>query len=125
MLTSSFFALTHIDDTITTRSRILIADSHAKILDPSQALAYLFHQSPHVFPIVGVQTVQHIHLLPGALSISLSKQDIEAIHAAKPFDPLFPNSFLWEGRAYSTRLTGAEQTNYRMACWLGEPGRGA
>jgi len=43
------------------------------------ALAYLFHQSTHVLPIVGVQTVEHVKAMAPAMSISLSKDEIEEI----------------------------------------------
>ncbi|KAH7087981.1 NADP-dependent oxidoreductase domain-containing protein [Paraphoma chrysanthemicola] len=84
------------------------------------ALAYLFHQSTHVFPIVGVQTVEHVKLLPDALSVQLTSSEIEEIHGAAPFNPLFPNTFLF-GVKYSTRLTVADQTSYQMSTWLDAP----
>ena len=85
------------------------------------ALAYLFHQSTHVFPIVGVQTVEHVKAMVPALSISLSKEEIEEIHGAAPFNPLFPQNFIFGGRPYSTRLTAADQANYQMAAWIDAP----
>lgn len=85
-----------------------------------QALAYLFHQSTHVVPIVGVQTVDHVNALPAALGISLSKEEIDEIHGAAPFNPLFPNTFLFE-KQYNTRLTVADQIHYQMATWLAAP----
>ncbi|CAN9097062.1 unnamed protein product [Alternaria alternata] len=85
------------------------------------ALAYLFHQSTHVFPIVGVQTVEHVKAMVPALGISLSKEEIEEIHSAAPFNPLFPQNFIFGGRPYSTRLTAADQANYQMAAWIDAP----
>ncbi|KAH6137750.1 hypothetical protein HBI68_228980 [Parastagonospora nodorum] len=84
------------------------------------ALAYLFHQSTHVFPIVGVQTVEHVKLLPAAMGVKLSSEEIDEIHGAAPFNPLFPNTFLFEGR-YNTRLTVADQIHYQMATWIDAP----
>ncbi|RYP34407.1 hypothetical protein DL767_004276 [Monosporascus sp. MG133] len=84
------------------------------------ALTYLFHQSTYVFPIVGVQTVEHVKALPGALRIKLSKEEIEQIHDAAPFNPLFPHTFLF-GKKYNTGLAAADQVNYQMAAWIDAP----
>ncbi|KAJ9497553.1 hypothetical protein H2202_006977 [Exophiala xenobiotica] len=88
------------------------------------ALAYLFHQSAYVFPIVGVQTVEHVHAMPDALRVRLSKEDIAAIHAAKPFDPLFPMNFLFNYRQdqpYTLDLTAANNEQYQMGAWIDAP----
>lgn len=89
--------------------------------DEQQALAYLFHQSTYVFPIVGVQTVDHVKKMPNAVNIQLSDEEIEEIQNAAPFNPLFPNSFLFAGRSYNTKLTAAGQTNYQMPTWINAP----
>jgi hypothetical protein len=78
------------------------------------------HQFTHVFPIVGVQTVEHVKLLPAAMSVELTSGEIDEIHAAAPFNPLFPNTFLF-GEKYNTRLTVADQTSYQMSTWLDAP----
>lgn len=88
--------------------------------DHTHALAYLFHQSTYVFPIVGVQTVEHVKLLPNALGIELSREEIDKIQDAAVFNPLFPNTFLF-GHKYNTRLTAADQGNYQMATWINAP----
>ncbi|KAF1961213.1 Aldo/keto reductase [Byssothecium circinans] len=99
----------------------LAASKNATLQDI--ALAYLFHQSTHVFPIVGVQTVEHVNLLPAALSIKLSTEEIDEIHGAAPFTPLFPQRFLFGDEGYNTRLTVADQVNYKMAAWLDAPSK--
>lgn len=89
-----------------------------------QALAYLFHQSTFVFPIVGVQTVEHVRAMPEALHVQLSKEEIDAIHNVVPFNPLFPMNFLFNFRgtqAYNTRLTAANNHQYQMAAWIDAP----
>lgn len=86
------------------------------------ALAYLFHQSTYVFPIVGVQTVDHVKRLPAAMGVQLSAEEIREIHGAASFSPLFPNTFLF-GPAYNTRLTAADQVHYQMATWIDSPSR--
>lgn len=99
----------------------LTSDAHRKhVLTAPQALAYLFHQSTHVFPLVGVQTVEQVKLLLGALSVKLSSEEVEEIHDAAPFNPLFPNNFLFECK-YNTRLTVADQVHYQMATWIDAP----
>ncbi|KAE8333045.1 NADP-dependent oxidoreductase domain-containing protein [Aspergillus sergii] len=88
------------------------------------ALAYLFHQSTYVFPIVGVQTVEHVKALPDALRVRLSTDEINAIQNAAHFDPLFPNNYYFpyeNGRGYSLRLTVADQKNYRSGAWIDAP----
>ena len=54
------------------------------------------------------------------MAISLSNEEIDEIHGAKNFDPLFPNTFLF-GQKYNTRLTVADQANYQMATWIDAP----
>ncbi|SCO86131.1 probable voltage-gated shaker-like K+ channel, subunit beta/KCNAB [Fusarium oxysporum] len=88
------------------------------------ALAYLFHQTTYVFPIVGVQTVEHVKAMPEALRVRLSTEDIDAIHNATPFNPLFPNNYYFpyeNGRGYSLRLTVADHKNYRAGAWISAP----
>ncbi|KAF2137080.1 uncharacterized protein K452DRAFT_362117 [Aplosporella prunicola CBS 121167] len=85
------------------------------------ALAYLFAQSPHVTPIAGVQTVEHVNALPDALRISLSRADVAKIHAAARFDPLFPMSFLLNYRGdkeFHLGLGTADVQQYQMAAWI-------
>lgn len=85
-------------------------------------LYVLFHHSTYVFPIFGVQTVEHVKAIPGALRIKLSKDDIGEIHDAAPFNPLFPNSFLFgEKTRYSTKLTAEDVVQYKMAAWIDAP----
>lgn len=90
----------------------------------TQALAYLFHQSAYVFPIVGVQTVEHVKAMPEAVSITLSKSEIETIQGAYPFDPLFPMNFLFNfknDQPYNLSLTAAHNQQYQMAAWINAP----
>ncbi|KAH0847975.1 Norsolorinic acid reductase A [Fonsecaea pedrosoi] len=88
------------------------------------ALAYLLHQSTYVYPIVGVQTVEHVKALPEALRIELSKEDVEAIQDAGDYRPPFPMSFLfqWTGEEkYHLGLTPADVSQYQMAAWIQAP----
>lgn len=59
--------------------------------------------------------------MPNAVEIQLSNDEIDEIQNAAPFDPLFPNSFLFSGRAYNTKLTAADEGNYQMATWINAP----
>ncbi|KAF6825943.1 norsolorinic acid reductase [Colletotrichum plurivorum] len=88
------------------------------------ALAYLFHQSPYVFPIVGVNTVAHIQALPEAVGVELSKADIDRIHEASPFDPRYPMNFYFgymSAKKYDLSLTALDNNHYRMAAWIDTP----
>lgn len=87
------------------------------------ALAYLFHQSTYVFPIVGVQSVEHVHAIPGAVEVKLSEEEIRELHAAANFNPLFPHTFLFDKDPYSTKLTFAHQTHFQMTTWLDAPSK--
>ncbi|KAH7165193.1 NADP-dependent oxidoreductase domain-containing protein [Dactylonectria macrodidyma] len=88
------------------------------------AVAYLFHQSTYVFPIVGVNTVAHIKALPDAVRVKLTREDIDAIHEASPYDPGFPMSFLFsygKHRKYDLSLTAADTESYNMWAWFDAP----
>ncbi|KAL4920498.1 NADP-dependent oxidoreductase domain-containing protein [Aspergillus aurantiobrunneus] len=88
------------------------------------ALAYLFHQSTYVIPIVGVQTTDHIRVMNDAVTVRLSPEEIREIQEAAPFNPLFPMNFLFggsDGKEYSTRLTVVNHRQYRMAAWIDAP----
>ncbi|KAM5358380.1 hypothetical protein ACJZ2D_015333 [Fusarium nematophilum] len=87
-------------------------------------IAYLFHQSPYVFPIVGVNTAAHIKALPDAVRVRLTREDIDAIHEASPYDPGFPMSFLFgytAPRKYDLSLTPADIDQYNMWAWFDAP----
>ncbi|KAH8687038.1 NADP-dependent oxidoreductase domain-containing protein [Ilyonectria robusta] len=88
------------------------------------ALAYLFHQSTYVFPIVGVNTVEHIRAMPDALRVQLTKEDVDAIHEASSFDPGFPMSFFYSytsPQKYDLGLTLSHNQQYQMAAWVDAP----
>jgi hypothetical protein len=71
-----------------------------------------------------VQTVEHVKAIPGALSVKLSREEIQQLHDAAPFNPLFPNTFIWEEK-YHTRLTFADQTHMKMGTWVDAPSKQA
>lgn len=58
------------------------------------ALAYVFHKTPYVFPIIGGRTVDHLKGNIEALSIQLSEEDIKKIETGYEFDTGFPHNFL-------------------------------
>jgi hypothetical protein len=77
-----------------------------------------------VFPIVGVNTVEHVQALPEAVGIDLTKAEIDAIHEASPLNPLFPMSFLYgfsSPQKYDLSLTPAENQQYQMSAWIDAP----
>ncbi|TDZ60925.1 Norsolorinic acid reductase A [Colletotrichum trifolii] len=88
------------------------------------ALAYLFHQSPYVFPIVGINTVAHVDAMPEACGVELTKHDIDRIHEVSPFDPGFPMNFAFgymSPQKYDLSLTAADNQQYRTAAWIDAP----
>lgn len=58
------------------------------------ALAYLFHKTTHVFPIVGSTKADHLASNIEALGIEMSDEEIKEIDKAYVFDPGFPHTFL-------------------------------
>jgi len=60
----------------------------------SVALAYVFHKTPYVFPIIGGRKVSHLKGNIEALKLRLSEAEIEEIEDAYPFDIGFPQTML-------------------------------
>ena len=79
-----------------------------ELLKLLQALAYVMHKTPYVFPIVGGRKVDHLKGNIEALSIELSKADIDEIEKSYEFDPGFPLSFLFRGTPWDVSLTGQD-----------------
>ena len=88
-------------------------------------LAYLFAQSTYVFPIVGVQSVEHVEAMADSLKIELTKEEVQKIQKAKRFKPLFPIEYLFggfnEAVDYSTKLTAADSSQHQMWAWIDAP----
>ncbi|CAL5869073.1 uncharacterized protein PFLUO_LOCUS3301 [Penicillium psychrofluorescens] len=58
------------------------------------ALAYVLCKAPNVFPIVGGRKVEHLQDNIQALSIRLTKKQIEDLESVVPLDVGFPNNFI-------------------------------
>jgi aryl-alcohol dehydrogenase-like predicted oxidoreductase len=94
-------------------------------------LAYLYAQSTHVFPIVGVQTLAHVRALPDALRLDppLTSTEIDSIQRAdKTWKPQFPADFHYEwdqasAQRYSTALRPCDVQQYQMWAWFDAPRR--
>lgn len=59
-----------------------------------------------------------------ALRVVLSKDDINAIHEASPYDPGFPMSFFYSWvtpQKYDLSLTAANHQQIQMAAWIDAP----
>ncbi|KAJ6004843.1 hypothetical protein N7540_012642 [Penicillium herquei] len=67
------------------------------------ALAYVLCKAPNIFPLVGGRKVEHLMDNIQALSIRLTKKQIEFLEAARPFDEGFPNNFI----GTDPKVTGA------------------
>ncbi|KAJ7476893.1 Aldo/keto reductase [Mycena galericulata] len=61
------------------------------------AIAYIMQKVPYCFPIIGGRKVEHLLSNVEALDISLSKEQIEFLESALPFDPGFPNWMIGDG----------------------------
>lgn len=66
----------------------------------SVALAYVMHKAPNVYPIVGGRKIDHLKGNIEALSLKLTKEEIDEIDDAAPFDIGFPLNFLFMGQRY-------------------------
>ena len=74
------------------------------------------------FPIVDVQTVEHIKAMPEALRIALSREEVAEIQGAAEFQPQFPMSFLFNyngDQNYHLGLTAADVSQLRL--WIQAP----
>ncbi|KAK0439112.1 NADP-dependent oxidoreductase domain-containing protein [Armillaria borealis] len=69
------------------------------------AIAYVMHKTPNVFPIIGGRKVEHLKSNLEALDISLSKEQLEHLDGAAPFDPGFPTTMIGDGTSYSFLLS--------------------
>ncbi|GKZ37937.1 hypothetical protein AbraIFM66950_009800 [Aspergillus brasiliensis] len=71
------------------------------------ALAWVRFKTPYVFPIVGQRSVAHMKANIEALSLDLSKEDMDEIDKAIEFIPAFPLDYLLADR-FSTAFTAAD-----------------
>lgn len=58
------------------------------------AIAYVMAKAPNVFPIVGGRKIEHLHDNIKALSIRLTREQIEYLESVQPFDIGFPANFI-------------------------------
>lgn len=73
---------------------------------------------------MGVNTVAHVESMPDALRVKLSKEDIDRIHEASPYDPGFPMSFFYpstSSQKYDLSLTPKNHQHIQMAAWVDTP----
>jgi hypothetical protein len=84
----------------------------------------LLHKTPYVFPIVGARTIEHMKVYNEALQLELSKEEMDKIDNAIPFDPRFPMNFLYlfgGDRKYDLTLTGSDVYHNRMGTYFESP----
>lgn len=53
------------------------------------------HKTPYVFPIIGQRKTEHLEANVAALSVSLSREDLQEIDSATSFDVGFPMNFMF------------------------------
>jgi aryl-alcohol dehydrogenase-like predicted oxidoreductase len=97
-----------------------VAETHNTTVT-SIALAYLLHKGPHVFPVIGVRTVEQIEGNIQALQIALSDEEMEQIESAASFDFGYPHNWLG-GTKGATRPEHVVQTMNQVICdYVGKP----
>ncbi|PBK64707.1 Aldo/keto reductase [Armillaria solidipes] len=69
------------------------------------AIAYVMHKTPNVFPIIGGRKVEHLKANIEALNVSLSREQLNYLDGAVPFDPGFPTTMIGDGTSYSFLLS--------------------
>ncbi|KAL8751894.1 MAG: hypothetical protein Q9184_005907 [Pyrenodesmia sp. 2 TL-2023] len=85
---------------VAAKNAALISETLEKVAErkgtliTSVALAYVLHKSPYVFPICGGRKVEHLKGNIEALGLRLTKEDMEEIEGAYPFEMGFPMNFL-------------------------------
>lgn len=85
-----------------------------------KALAYLLHKAPYVFPIVGQRKTEHLDDNIKALSIDLSKEDMDEIDNAVPFDPGFPLNFIFRSK-YDLTLGASDVLLTKLSAHIDSP----
>ena len=58
------------------------------------ALAYIRQKAANVFPIIGGRKVEHLRDNISALSLELTKEQVEFLEGVRPFDVGFPGNFI-------------------------------
>lgn len=90
-----------------------------------QALAYVTHKAPYVYPIVGGRKVEHLKGNIEALALKLTTEEIDEIEDALDFDVGFPMNMLFglhdPSFKYKSRLTTADITILKNNAWLESP----
>jgi len=84
-----------------------IADKKGTLIT-SIALAYVMHKAPYVFPVVGGRKVDHLKGNIEALSLELTRAELEEIESAVEFDQGFPMNFIGIGQ----NVTGAKDVKF-------------
>lgn len=72
----------------------IVAAEHGIESVTAIALAYVMSKSPRVFPIVGGRKIEHLHDNIQALSIRLTKKQIQFLESVTNFDVGFPTNFI-------------------------------
>ena len=82
-----------------------VAGEHGVESVTAIALAYVMSKAPYVFPIVGGRKVEHLKDNIQALKIKLTDKQIEYLESIVPFEPGFPNNFVYEDPSVTGKPT--------------------
>ncbi|KAL4873641.1 hypothetical protein BDV12DRAFT_207482 [Aspergillus spectabilis] len=85
------------------------------------ALAYILHKTPYVYPVVGQRKVEHLMANIEALTVELSKDDMNEIDTAVPFDAGYPHTFLF-GEKYGLDKTASDIWLTALSAHIYSPG---
>ena len=72
---------------------------------------------------MGGRKVSHLKSNIEALSIELTKEDLDEIEKAYEFDPGFPNTFLFRGAPWNVNLTGKDVFLYNISALIDTVGK--
>lgn len=79
------------------------------------ALAYVMAKAEYVFPIVGGRKVEHLKDNITALSVRLTRAQIEFLESVVNFDPGFPNTFIGPDIRETGKATGLLASSVSLA----------
>ncbi|CAL1707562.1 unnamed protein product [Somion occarium] len=72
----------------------------------SVAIAYVMQKTTHVFPILGIKTVEQLEANVDALNIALSSEHISEIESVLSWDSGFPHNLLGDGTVPNENVRG-------------------
>lgn len=108
--------------TVLTAVREVLADIAATkgkaITRAEVALAWTLYKAPYVIPNVGMRTIERLESCERALQIQLTKEEVEKIDDANPFERGFPDGWLAPGLMHGEAMAVEDIFVTGMECWV-------